>query len=85
MSFYEDRILPHLIGLACGSKPTRKQREKIVHRAYGDEIDRWLGLPEHSPSCALLPIGWPVGRYGRPPRRSVDSCLHWDRFDDQSM
>ncbi len=57
-----------------------------MHLAHGDEIDRWLGLPEHSPSCALLPIGWPRGRYGRPPRRSVDSCLYWNRYDgpDQS-
>ena len=43
MSFYEDRILPHLIGLACGSKPTRKQREKIVHRAYGDVLEIGFG------------------------------------------
>jgi len=51
-----------------------------VHRSFGEEIDAWLGLPEHSPSCALLPIGWPRGRYGRPPRRSVDSCLYWERY-----
>ena len=43
MSFYEDRVLPHLIGLACGSKPTRKQREKIVHRAYGDVLEIGFG------------------------------------------
>jgi nitroreductase len=55
-----------------------------IHRRYGDEIDAWLGLPAHSPSCALLPIGWPVGRYGRPPRRSVDTCLHWERYADQA-
>jgi hypothetical protein len=29
MSFYDDRILPHLINLACSAKPTRKQREKM--------------------------------------------------------
>jgi nitroreductase len=52
-----------------------------VHLAFGDEIDRWLGLPEGCPSCALLPIGWPRGRYGRPPRRPVDECLHWERFE----
>ena len=51
-----------------------------VHRAFGDEIDGFLGLPKDRPSCALLPIGWPVGRYGRPPRRPVDECLHWERF-----
>ena len=52
-----------------------------IHRSHGDEIDRMLGLPEGCPSSALLPIGWPVGRYGRPPRRSVDTCLHWERYD----
>ncbi len=46
-----------------------------VHLAYGREIDAWLGLPENAPTCALLPIGWPVGRYGRPARRPVDACL----------
>jgi nitroreductase len=51
-----------------------------VHRAYGDEIDGFLGLPPESPSCALIPIGWPVGRYGRPPRRSVEECLFFERF-----
>ena len=54
-----------------------------VHRAYGDEIDRFLGLPQEAPSCALLPIGWPQGRYGRPPRRSVDECLYFDRFEER--
>jgi nitroreductase len=51
-----------------------------VHRSYGAEIDGWLGLPENCPSAALLPIGWPVGRYGRPPRRSIDECLFFERF-----
>ena len=54
-----------------------------VHRDHGDEIDRWLGLPEECPTCALLPIGWPRGRYGRPPRRSVDECLFFERMPAQ--
>jgi nitroreductase len=52
-----------------------------VHRAFGAEIDAYLGLPERIPSVALLPIGWPEGKFGRPPRKSVDACLCWDRFD----
>jgi nitroreductase len=53
-----------------------------VHLAYGAEIDAFLGLPADCPSCALLPIGWPLGRHGRPPRRSVDECLSWERFSE---
>ena len=56
-----------------------------IHVAFAGEIDAWLGLPPERPSCAMLPIGWPVGRYGRPTRRSVDSCLFWERFDADAL
>jgi nitroreductase len=52
----------------------------MQHAAFRRELDEWLGLPPERPSCAMLPIGWPRGRYGRPPRKSVDDCLHWERF-----
>lgn len=56
-----------------------------VHRMFGREIDALLGLPERIPSCALLPIGWPQGRYGRPDRRPVDEKLFVDRFDASAI
>ena len=43
MSFYEERVLPHLIDFACSSKPTRKQREKIVPLAEGDVLEIGFG------------------------------------------
>lgn len=52
-----------------------------VHLAYGAEIDRYLGLPDKRPTVALIPIGWPLIPYKRPVRRSVDSCLSWERFE----
>ncbi len=54
----------------------------LLHRTHGEEIDAFLGLPKQRPSCALIPIGWPLGRYGRPPRRPVDTCLSWERFSE---
>ncbi len=54
-----------------------------LHRSFGEECDRFLGLPENCPTIALLPIGWPKGRYGRPPRRPVDACLHWERYQEK--
>jgi nitroreductase len=51
-----------------------------LHRSFGAECDRFLGLPENCPTCALLPLGWPLGRYGRPPRRPIDECFYVDRF-----
>jgi nitroreductase len=52
-----------------------------LHLAFGREVDARLGLPEGCPTCALLPLGWPMGRYGRPPRRPVDECLHFERYE----
>ncbi len=52
-----------------------------MHSSFGAELDAYLGLPEKIPTCALLPIGWPLGVFGRPPRRSIDRCLSFDEFD----
>lgn len=51
-----------------------------AHRRFGDEIDAYLGLSDRTPSCALLPIGWPEGRYATPPRSSVDEKLFFERY-----
>lgn len=52
-----------------------------LHTAFRAELDEYLGLPDKIPTCALLPIGWPIGKYGTPPRRSIDTCLMFERFD----
>ena len=51
-----------------------------AHTGRQREIDEYLGLSEETPSCALIPIGWPIGKYGTPPRRPVDECLFFERF-----
>ena len=43
MSFYDDRILPHLVNIACSSRPTRKQREKVVPLAEGEVLEIGFG------------------------------------------
>lgn len=43
MSWYEDKVLPRLINLACGTGPVRKQREKIVPCARGDVLEVGFG------------------------------------------
>ena len=43
MSLYEDHVLPHLINCACSTKPTRKQREKVVPLARGDVLEIGFG------------------------------------------
>lgn len=43
MSFYHDKILPHVIHLACGTAPILKQREKVVPQAHGQILEIGMG------------------------------------------
>lgn len=43
MGWYDDRILPKLVDLSCGTKPIRKQREKVVPLATGDVLEIGFG------------------------------------------
>ena len=43
MTFYDDRILPHVINFACSTKPVQKQRKKIVPLAEGDVLEIGFG------------------------------------------
>lgn len=56
-----------------------------LHRSFGDECDRMLGLPEKTPSAVMIPIGWPLGKHGRPPRASVDTKLFFNEFDSSTL
>ena len=57
-----------------------------AHRAHGEEIDSLIGLnPEKTPTIAMIPIGWPKGRYGKPTRRSIDNCFFVDSYKGDTL
>jgi len=56
-----------------------------LHRTFGEDCDRMLGLPEKIPSAVMIPIGWPLGKHGRPPRASVDTKLFFNEFDASTL
>ena len=43
MGFYEDRVLPHMINLACGGRPIERQRLKVVPMAEGRVLEVGMG------------------------------------------
>ena len=44
---------------------------------------RALGLPWSVTPCAVVPLGWPRGRYGPTTRRPVGEVVHVDRYGNQ--
>lgn len=44
---------------------------------------RALGMPSSVSPCAVIPLGWPRGRYGPTTRRPVGEVVHLDRYGNQ--
>jgi nitroreductase len=44
---------------------------------------RILGLPWNVTPCAVVPLGWPLGRYGPTTRRPVGDVVSLDRFGNR--
>ncbi|MGK2965659.1 MAG: nitroreductase family protein, partial [Tepidiformaceae bacterium] len=49
-----------------------------LHLAFEDEIDAVLGLPDDAASFAMIPVGYPIGRFGPTRGVPVDTVLRWD-------
>jgi nitroreductase len=46
---------------------------------------RVLGLPWSISPCAVIPLGWPRGRYGPTTRRSVEEVVSLDRYGTRAF
>jgi nitroreductase len=42
-----------------------------------------LGIPWNVEPVALIPVGWPIGRYGETTRTPVEEIVHVDRFGNR--
>jgi nitroreductase len=46
-------------------------------------MHRILGLPWNITPCVVIPLGWPLGRYGPTTRRPVHEVVSFDRFGNR--
>ena len=44
---------------------------------------RALGLPRNVQPCAVIPVGWPRGRYGPTTRKPVERVVYHDRWGNR--
>lgn len=52
-----------------------------LHLAFEGEIKERLGIPAEVETVALLPIGYPVGRFGPVSRTRVEDVTYWDGWN----
>ena len=50
------------------------------HTGYGKEVDAIFGLPPGAHSYAILPIGWPMGNFGKLGRGPLRDVVYGDRW-----
>lgn len=46
---------------------------------------RALGLPWKVTPCAVIPLGWPIGKYGPTTRRPVEQVVSLDRYGNRAF
>jgi nitroreductase len=53
-----------------------------IHRFRDAQVKELLGIPADVETAALIPLGYPRGRFGRPPRRPLHEVAFADRWGD---
>lgn len=66
--------------LACRAKGIGAALTTL-HIAHEAEIDAILGIPEDAATFALIPIGYPMGKFGPTTRIPVAEVIGWDGWE----
>ena len=51
-----------------------------IHRYRDGQVKELLGIPSDVETVALIPLGFPLGKFGRPPRRPVSEVTFADAW-----
>jgi nitroreductase len=54
-----------------------------VHRLKEAEVKAILDIPEDVETWAMIPVGYPLGRWGEAKRRPIEEITYWDRFGER--
>ncbi len=63
-------------GLGIGSTLT------TIHRFRDRQVKELLGIPPGVETAALIPLGYPLGKFGRPPRKLAREVAYVDRWGE---
>lgn len=51
-----------------------------IHRWNEEGVRELLGIPGTVDTAALIPLGWPRGRFGEGPRKPVEDVTYWEAW-----
>jgi len=51
-----------------------------IHKFRDAQVKALLGIPDDVETAALIPLGYPLGKFGRPPRRPLAEVAFADRW-----
>ena len=49
-----------------------------IHKFRENEVRAILGIPDDVETFAMIPVGYPLGRWGEPARRPIEEITYWD-------
>ena len=68
---------------AGGARPRHRQLSSRLFTGIRDaQVKELLGIPADVETAALIPLGYPLGAFGRPPRRPLHEVAFADRWGD---
>jgi nitroreductase len=81
---YYGSIFPSIQNLLLGARAAGLGASLITMPLWSTRrARRILGLPRNVTPCALVPLGWPRGRYGPTRRRPAGEITHLDRYGNR--
>jgi nitroreductase len=54
-----------------------------LHKLHEAEVKQLLGIPEDTETMALIPIGWPKGKFGAASRMPIEKIVYWEQWGDR--
>lgn len=54
-----------------------------IHCFFEDALKQKLGIPDTMEVAAMIPMGYPKGKFGPVTRRPVEEVIHWDHWGNR--
>ena len=54
-----------------------------LHKMHEDDVKQLLGVPDDTETMALIPIGRPKGKFGKPARLPAEKVAYWDSWGER--